>query len=951
MAISINVGAKFNARDLRTARRELDALARQAETTSGRMRRLGDSMQTAGRRMSGAGRTMTRSITAPLAAIGGIAVKSAADFETSFAKIRGLVGVSAEEIGVLEEAASRLGPQFGKSSNEAAEALFFITSAGLRGKDAIEALEVSLQASAVGLGEVATIADLTTSIMNAYGSETVDAAKATDVLTAAVREGKLEPEELAGAMGQVLPIASAMGISVDEVGATFAAMSRTGTDASQAATQLRGIMTGLLKPTAEAERALAEMGMSSKELRDQIRERGLLSVLERLTEAFAGNEEGIAEVFGNVRALSGVLDLMGSNVEGTRQIFENMTDTTGILNSAFSATADTAAFQFQQALAELRETLRKLGEDIMPFVQRLVDGLRNLVDRFNELSPAQQDLLIKFGAVLAIAGPILLFLGSLATAIGVVTVALAGMSTAMIVATGGLVLLGAAIGLAVWSNAAQDTDSRARALELEAEAADHAAAGYHAMAEARYAEAAAMRARLDQQAHETSRFQRMAEEQRATRAEQEAAAEAARLLEEATAAMGDAVGGATDNITAAGPKVVALTGDVRDLLRELNDMYVGTSDAGDAIAQFSREVLAAGNITDETVRAAERLAQVVRQDIDQSLAEGNRRLDEATQKLEAYRDAIADGIRRGNTIADAFSAQSTALDELTRAEQEYEAAQASGDPERLDEAEKALDEASKSQKTFLGFLQVGVDSAQGFAAQIDALREAGASLEVVQQIAELGARSGGRIASELLAGGEAAIRQTNRMVEAVTEASRRAGEAAAQQFFGAGVNAARSFIAAIEDTIPELQGVLDRIADVIARAMGTRPDVSLTGERRFIQPAPPTPAPSVTTIGGAVADESWVRGGAAQIAAIRAVPMSAFDNFTVPGLADGGLVTRPTLAMIGEAGPEVAIPLDRLGGMGATINVTVTSADPEAVVEAIRRYTRNNGPLGQVISV
>jgi len=55
--------------------------------------------------------------------------------------------------------------------------------------------------------------------------------------------------------------------------------------------------------------------------------------------------------------------------------------------------------------------------------------------------------------------------------------------------------------------------------------------------------------------------------------------------------------------------------------------------------------------------------------------------------------------------------------------------------------------------------------------------------------------------------------------------------------------------------------------------------------------------------------------------------------------------------MIGEAGPEVAIPLDRLGGMGATINVTVTSADPQAVVEAIRRYTRNNGPLSQVVSV
>jgi hypothetical protein len=81
---------------------------------------------------------------------------------------------------------------------------------------------------------------------------------------------------------------------------------------------LRGIMTSLLKPTAGAEKALAEMGLSSEGLREQIQEEGLLSVLETLTDAFADNEQGAEDVFGNVRALSGVMDLMGSNVEGTR---------------------------------------------------------------------------------------------------------------------------------------------------------------------------------------------------------------------------------------------------------------------------------------------------------------------------------------------------------------------------------------------------------------------------------------------------------------------------------------------------------------------------------------------------------------------------------------------------------------------------------------------------------
>ena len=113
----------------------------------------------------------------------------------------------------------------------------------------METLEASARAAAIGLGDVTDIADLATSTLNAYGEENISAVGATDVLTAAVREGKLEASELAGSMGRVLPIASAMGVQFHEVGAAFAALSRTGTNAAEAATQVRGILSSLLRPT------------------------------------------------------------------------------------------------------------------------------------------------------------------------------------------------------------------------------------------------------------------------------------------------------------------------------------------------------------------------------------------------------------------------------------------------------------------------------------------------------------------------------------------------------------------------------------------------------------------------------------------------------------------------------------------------------------------------------
>ena len=72
-----------------------------------------------------------------------------------------------------------------------------------------------------------------------------------------------------------------------------------------------------------------------------------------------------------------------------------------------------------------------------------------------------------------------------------------------------------------------------------------------------------------------------------------------------------------------------------------------------------------------------------------------------------------------------------------------------------------------------------------------------------------------------------------------------------------------------------------------------------------------------------------------------------FDVPNIPMLAEGGIVTGPTLAMIGERGPEAVIPLNRAGGMGMgnQITVNVSSADPNAVVAALQQYIRDRGAL------
>jgi hypothetical protein len=64
----------------------------------------------------------------------------------------------------------------------------------------------------------------------------------------------------------------------------------------------------------------------------------------------------------------------------------------------------------------------------------------------------------------------------------------------------------------------------------------------------------------------------------------------------------------------------------------------------------------------------------------------------------------------------------------------------------------------------------------------------------------------------------------------------------------------------------------------------------------------------------------------------------------IPALAAGGVVTSPTVALIGEAGPEAVVPLNKMGQMG-NVTINVNGGDPQAVVDALRRYMQLNGSV------
>ena len=370
-------------------------------------------VKTFGKDMRAVGSKMSTTLTMPMLLVGAAAAKVASDFDRSMTQIETLVGVSADQVNGWREELLKLAPTVGKGPKELAEALFFVTSAGARGAEAIDILTKSAQASAVGLGETKTVAHAIVSAVNAYGSENLSAAQAADVLTAAIREGNLEASSLGPVLGQVLGTAKFMGISFAEATAFIATFSRTGADAAMAATSLNSVMTTFLKTTPAMAKQLHDMGISVKEVRDAIKKDGLAVAMVDLIESFDGDLDALGKVIANTRALRGVLADAASQGEDYIQIAKNITNSNGILAGAFARTSDTVAQKFAVFMAKIEVLGVHLGNALLPVLLDLVDWVGAFADK---MSAAEKNVWLWTAggvAMLAIVGPLVLGIGAL----------------------------------------------------------------------------------------------------------------------------------------------------------------------------------------------------------------------------------------------------------------------------------------------------------------------------------------------------------------------------------------------------------------------------------------------------------------------------------------------------------------------------------------------------------
>lgn len=386
------------------------------------------------------GSALIRGISLPAMAVGGAAIKMAMDYEAAMARVAGLTTLTGSQVEKAYDGILEMSTRVPTAPVDLAESLYYAGSAGLKFGEAMQVVEASAQAAAIGMGEAEDISKILIFALNNYRDEGLTTARAMDVFTAAIKEGTAAPDELAIALGRVLPVAKEVGVSFDTTVASVAALTNLGLPTRVAATSLRALFGGLLAPTKQATEALSEFGITTDQLRDAV-DAGPLVAFGMLEDAVGGNEDMMRKIIPQIRAFTAYLGLSGEQAKRAADVYNDVRNSAGAFDKAVSRIETSKQFQFALALNKMREAGIQLGTALFPVFDRLVSIIGTFGGVLGSLGELGTSAVAALVAMAAAIGPLVKLYAVLSNQGAGMATSLKSMGAGALTATAGWLVL------------------------------------------------------------------------------------------------------------------------------------------------------------------------------------------------------------------------------------------------------------------------------------------------------------------------------------------------------------------------------------------------------------------------------------------------------------------------------------------------------------------------------
>lgn len=355
-----------------------------------------------------------------VAAAGTTAVISAVQFEAQMQNVGTLLdGDVSSKLQSMGSDLKKVSIDTGVATADLTDGLYQVVSAFGDSAEAVKQLEIAAKAAKAGNATTTDSVNLLSAVTKGYGDTSAEAMqKASDLAFATVKLGQTSFPELASSIGQVVPLASTLKVSQEELFGAMSTLTGVTGGTAEVTTQLKATMQSFLSPGSEMTKALKKMGYESGAA--ALESESLGGILDKLKDSVGGDEVAFANLFSSVEAKNAVLALTGAQADNFAAKTAAMADAAGMAEQAFdtqSSSVSAMAGKIKNAGAVM---LTSLGEKALPYITqalgKVIERLPAMEAAFDKVSaavgPVVELLLSKGKAMWSSWQPVLTQIGS-----------------------------------------------------------------------------------------------------------------------------------------------------------------------------------------------------------------------------------------------------------------------------------------------------------------------------------------------------------------------------------------------------------------------------------------------------------------------------------------------------------------------------------------------------------
>ncbi|WJD84217.1 phage tail tape measure protein [Limosilactobacillus fermentum] len=420
--------------------KEITLQSSQWTKVSNNANKFGNTLTSIGSKASSVGSSMTRSLTAPIVAGLAYAGKQLVDYQDKMIKVRNIIRTSGESASETQASynamlkdSRKYSDKYGVSQIKIAQGYEDLVKRGYTSKAAIGVMDSELKASIATGDDFNDVIKVASETMESFGLATTKTGKPIKNSAVMQARSKKALNELAYAADATSTDFQSLGIGMSYVGATahqagfkmsetaaaMGILSNNGLEADRAGTGLRKAINSLITPTANGQKALSKINLTTK---DFLTKSGKVKSMSAIFKTLNSHMKGLSAnekqdifhaLFGTTGQQAGAILTENAKRLGELNSEVEKANKSDYISTLSKKNLTSAKSQIAIAKESLTNAGMDIAKNVLPAITPLIQGVGKAAQAFGRLDPSVQKTIAKFVVFTAAAGPLMIILGKI----------------------------------------------------------------------------------------------------------------------------------------------------------------------------------------------------------------------------------------------------------------------------------------------------------------------------------------------------------------------------------------------------------------------------------------------------------------------------------------------------------------------------------------------------------